>query len=95
MVADVASVFNDGSLGATATAVDGDALAKGAVICVDPRLSNTAAKAQEWLPIKPGTPWYPMLTATLDDATATYLETVAWETWQDVKRRLALGDLEK
>lgn len=27
-------------------------------------------------------------TATLDDATATYLETVAWETWQDVNKRL-------
>jgi anaerobic selenocysteine-containing dehydrogenase len=33
----------------------GDLLAKGNVICVDPRLSNTAAKAQEWLPLKPGT----------------------------------------
>ena len=33
------------------------------------------------------------LTANLDDATARYLETVAWETWQDVDRRLsaALG----
>jgi hypothetical protein len=31
------------------------------------------------------------LTATLDDATATYLETVAWETWQDVHRRLTLA----
>ena len=29
------------------------------------------------------------LTATLDDATARYLETVAWETWQDVDRRLS------
>ncbi len=30
-------------------------LARGTVIAVDPRLSNVAAKAQEWLPIKPGT----------------------------------------
>ncbi|MBM3478767.1 MAG: hypothetical protein FJX69_06060 [Alphaproteobacteria bacterium] len=29
------------------------------------------------------------LTASLDDATARYLETVAWETWQDVDRRLS------
>lgn len=29
------------------------------------------------------------LTATLDEATARYLETTAWETWQDVDRRLA------
>jgi hypothetical protein len=27
-------------------------------------------------------------TATLDEATAIYLETVAWETWQDADRRL-------
>ncbi|MBL9202758.1 MAG: hypothetical protein JNL39_19750, partial [Opitutaceae bacterium] len=33
------------------------------------------------------------LSASLDDATARYLETVAWEAWQDVDRRLsaALG----
>ena len=30
-------------------------LARGTVIAVDPRLSNVAAKAQEWLPVKPGT----------------------------------------
>jgi len=30
-------------------------LARGNVIAVDPRLSNVAAKAHEWLPIKPGT----------------------------------------
>ncbi len=29
------------------------------------------------------------LHATLDDATAAYLERVAWETWQEVDRRLA------
>jgi anaerobic selenocysteine-containing dehydrogenase len=29
--------------------------ARGSVIVVDPRLSNAAAKAQEWLPIQPGT----------------------------------------
>ena len=33
----------------------GEILARGTVIAVDPRLSNVAAKAQEWLPIKPGT----------------------------------------
>jgi hypothetical protein len=27
-------------------------------------------------------------TATLDDATATYLETVAWETWRDIDHKL-------
>jgi anaerobic selenocysteine-containing dehydrogenase len=30
-------------------------VARGMVIAVDPRLSNAAAKAHEWLPIKPGT----------------------------------------
>ncbi|MBL8485678.1 MAG: molybdopterin-dependent oxidoreductase [Rhodocyclaceae bacterium] len=30
-------------------------VARGTVIAVDPRLSNVAAKAQEWLPINPGT----------------------------------------
>ncbi len=30
-------------------------LARGTVIAIDPRLSNVAAKAQEWLPVKPGT----------------------------------------
>jgi hypothetical protein len=30
-------------------------VARGTVIAVDPRLSNAAAKAHEWLPIKPGT----------------------------------------
>ena len=33
----------------------GDILARGTVVAVDPRLSNVAAKAHEWLPIKPGT----------------------------------------
>jgi anaerobic selenocysteine-containing dehydrogenase len=33
----------------------GSVLARGRVIAVDPRLSNVAAKAHEWLPIKPGT----------------------------------------
>jgi hypothetical protein len=28
-------------------------------------------------------------TATIDDDTARYLETLAWETWQDVNRRLS------
>jgi anaerobic selenocysteine-containing dehydrogenase len=30
-------------------------VARGKVIAVDPRLSNAAAKAHEWLPVKPGT----------------------------------------
>ncbi len=30
-------------------------VARGTVIAIDPRLSNVAAKAHEWLPIKPGT----------------------------------------
>ncbi|MBL8323815.1 MAG: molybdopterin-dependent oxidoreductase [Rubrivivax sp.] len=30
-------------------------LARGTVIAVDPRLNNVAAKAHEWLPVKPGT----------------------------------------
>ncbi len=33
----------------------GEILARGKVIAVDPRLSNSAAKAHEWLPLKPGT----------------------------------------
>lgn len=33
----------------------GDISARGTVIAVDPRLSNVAAKAHEWLPVKPGT----------------------------------------
>jgi anaerobic selenocysteine-containing dehydrogenase len=33
----------------------GEILARGTVVAVDPRLSNVAAKAQEWLPIRPGT----------------------------------------
>ena len=33
----------------------GDILSRATVIAVDPRLSNVAAKAHEWLPIKPGT----------------------------------------
>jgi len=33
----------------------GEILARGTVIAVDPRLSNVAAKAHEWLPIKAGT----------------------------------------
>ena len=33
----------------------GEIVARGTVIAVDPRLSNSAAKAHEWLPIKPGT----------------------------------------
>lgn len=32
----------------------GDIFDRGAVIAVDPRLSSSAAKANEWLPIKPG-----------------------------------------
>ena len=30
-------------------------VARGTVIAIDPRLSNVAAKAHEWLPVKPGT----------------------------------------
>ena len=33
----------------------GDILARGSVIVVDPRMSTSAAKAHEWLPVKPGT----------------------------------------
>lgn len=33
----------------------GNILARGTVIAVDPRLSNVAAKAHEWLPVNPGT----------------------------------------
>jgi anaerobic selenocysteine-containing dehydrogenase len=33
----------------------GEILARGTVIAVDPRLSSAAAKAHEWLPVKPGT----------------------------------------
>ena len=33
----------------------GEILARGTVVAVDPRLSTSAAKAHEWLPLKPGT----------------------------------------
>src|SRR5690606_30019864 len=33
----------------------GDILDRGTVIAIDPRFSTSAAKAHEWLPIKPGT----------------------------------------
>lgn len=33
----------------------GDIIARGSLIAVDPRMSTSAAKAHEWLPIKPGT----------------------------------------
>lgn len=33
----------------------GDILDRGSIIAVDPRFSTTAAKATEWLPLKPGT----------------------------------------
>jgi anaerobic selenocysteine-containing dehydrogenase len=33
----------------------GEVVARGTVIAVDPRLSNVAAKAHEWLPVLPGT----------------------------------------
>jgi anaerobic selenocysteine-containing dehydrogenase len=33
----------------------GEILARGTVVAVDPRLSNVAAKAHEWLPVIPGT----------------------------------------
>ncbi len=33
----------------------GAILERGSVICVDPRFSTSAAKAHEWLPLKPGT----------------------------------------
>jgi anaerobic selenocysteine-containing dehydrogenase len=33
----------------------GEILGRGTVIVIDPRLSNAAAKAHEWLPVKPGT----------------------------------------
>lgn len=33
----------------------GDIVARGTVITVDPRLSTSAAKSHEWLPVKPGT----------------------------------------
>lgn len=32
----------------------GDIMERGSVICIDPRLSASAAKAHEWLPLKPG-----------------------------------------
>lgn len=32
-----------------------DIMDRGALICVDPRFSTSAAKASEWLPVKPGT----------------------------------------
>lgn len=34
-------------------------------------------------------------TATLDDATAAYLETVAWETWQQVSKQLTMKQTAK
>ena len=33
----------------------GELIERGSLICVDPRLSTSAAKANEWLPLKPGT----------------------------------------
>ncbi|MHB1024674.1 MAG: molybdopterin-dependent oxidoreductase [Desulfobacteria bacterium] len=33
----------------------GEIMDRGSLICVDPRFSTSAAKANEWLPIKPGT----------------------------------------
>ena len=33
----------------------GGIMERGSVICVDPRFSTSAAKAHEWLPLKPGT----------------------------------------
>jgi len=33
----------------------GEILARGTIVVVDPRLSTSAAKAHEWLPVKPGT----------------------------------------
>lgn len=33
----------------------GDIIARGALVTVDPRMSTSAAKSHEWLPIKPGT----------------------------------------
>ena len=35
------------------------------------------------------------LTATLDEETARYLENVAWETWQEAKKKLTDAETAK